>query len=70
MVGELARNQGARNPARMIASAKSWLCHPGVDRKAAILPWGEGDGPRLSPITAQARVLAHVRGGVGSRDVR
>lgn len=60
VVGELARGQGARNPARMIASAKSWLSHAGVDRKAAILPWGEGDGPRLSPVAAQARVLAHV----------
>ena len=61
VVGELARNQGARNPARMIASAKSWLCHAGVDRKAAILPWGEGDGPRRSPVAAQAAILGHVR---------
>jgi len=60
-VGELARAQGARNPARMIASAKSWLCHPGVDRQAAILPWGESDAPKLSPVAAQAQVLAHVR---------
>jgi molecular chaperone DnaK (HSP70) len=41
VVGELARSQGARVPGRMIASAKSWLCHPGVDRKAPILPWGD-----------------------------
>lgn len=61
VVGELARNQGARNPARMIASAKSWLCHPGVDRRAAILPWGGEDGPRLSPVAAQAHILAHIR---------
>jgi molecular chaperone DnaK (HSP70) len=54
VVGELARSQGARNPQRMIASAKSWLCHAGVDRKAAILPWGGEDGPRLSPVAAQA----------------
>jgi molecular chaperone DnaK (HSP70) len=60
VVGELARSQGARNPARMVASAKSWLCHPGVDRKAAILPWGESDGPKLSPVAAQARVLTHI----------
>lgn len=60
VVGELARSQGARNPQRMIASAKSWLCHPGVDRRAAILPWGGEDGPRLSPVAAQAQVLAHV----------
>ena len=61
VVGELARTQGARNPQRMVASAKSWLCHAGVDRKAAILPWGSEDGPRLSPVAAQAQVLGHVR---------
>ena len=61
VVGELARNQGARMASRMIASAKSWLCHPGVDRQAAILPWGESDGPKLSPVAAQALVLRHIR---------
>jgi molecular chaperone DnaK (HSP70) len=61
IVGELARSQGARMASRMIASAKSWLCHPGVDRQAPILPWGEGDGPKLSPVAAQALILGHVR---------
>jgi len=61
VVGELARSQGARNPARMIASAKSWLGHAAVDRRAAILPWGGEDGPRLSPVAAQAQLLAHIR---------
>jgi molecular chaperone DnaK (HSP70) len=61
VVGELARSQGARVPSRMVASAKSWLCHPGVDRQAPILPWGETDGPKLSPVAAQAAVLGHVR---------
>jgi molecular chaperone DnaK (HSP70) len=65
VVGELARNQGARNPARMIASAKSWLCHPGVDRKAAILPWGQSEGqsegPKRSPVAAASLVLGHIR---------
>jgi molecular chaperone DnaK (HSP70) len=61
IVGELARNQGARMASRMIASAKSWLCHPGVDRGAPILPWGDQDGPKLSPINAQAQVLRHIR---------
>src|SRR5207302_1274255 len=60
VVGELAREQGARMASRMIASAKSWLCHPGVDRGAPILPWGEGDGPKLSPIDAEAKILGHV----------
>jgi molecular chaperone DnaK (HSP70) len=61
VVGELGRNQGARMASRMIASAKSWLCHPGVDRQAAILPWGEGEGPKLSPVAAQAVILGHIR---------
>jgi len=66
VVGELARSQGARMASRMIASAKSWLCHPGVDRQAAILPWGhtETEGPptpKLSPVNAQALVLRHIR---------
>src|SRR4051794_8792594 len=61
VVGELARSQGARMASRMIASAKSWLCHPGVDRNAPILPWGDSDGPKLSPIAAQALVLGHIK---------
>ncbi|MGE0869653.1 MAG: Hsp70 family protein [Kofleriaceae bacterium] len=61
VVGELARGQGARMASRMIASAKSWLCHAKVDRNAAILPWGDSDGPKLSPVAAQALVLAHIR---------
>jgi molecular chaperone DnaK (HSP70) len=61
-VGLLAREQGARVPGRLVASAKSWLCHAGVDRTAAILPWGAGDDvPRVSPVEASARTLAHVR---------
>src|SRR3989475_4204403 len=61
-VGELAREQGARVPGRLVASAKSWLCHGGVDRTAAILPWGAAtDVVRVSPVEASARVLAHVR---------
>src|SRR5690606_6994106 len=37
-VGEFARNHGARVPGRLAASAKSWLCHAGVDRSAPLLP--------------------------------
>ncbi len=62
VVGELARAQGARVASRMIASSKSWLCHAGVDRNAAILPWAvEEGGPKLSPVAASARILEHVR---------
>jgi molecular chaperone DnaK (HSP70) len=61
-VGELARAQGARVPGRLVTSAKSWLCHGGVDREAAILPWAAPDDvPRLSPVDASARYLQHIR---------
>jgi molecular chaperone DnaK (HSP70) len=61
-VGEFARLQGARVPGRLIASAKSWLCHGGVDREAAILPWGAPpEVAKLSPVEASARYLLHVR---------
>src|SRR5438552_44632 len=61
-VGLLAREQGGRVPGRLVASAKSWLCHGGVDRTAAILPWGAGEGvPRVSPVEASARILRHLR---------
>lgn len=64
IVGEWARRRGAEVPSRSVLSAKSWLAHAGVDRTAAILPWGvdeEGEQPKISPVDASARVLAHVR---------
>ena len=61
-VGEFAREQGVRVPGRLVASAKSWLSHRGVDRTAAILPWGaKDDVAQVSPVTAAARYLAHMR---------
>ena len=41
IVGVLARDRGALAPARQVASAKSWLAHPGVDRRAAIPAVGQ-----------------------------
>lgn len=62
VVGEVARRLGAQTPIRLISSAKSWLCHPGVDRRGAILPT---DAPeevqRLSPLAASVQYLAHLR---------
>jgi molecular chaperone DnaK (HSP70) len=61
-VGVFARDHGAAVPGRLIASAKSWLCHSGVDRTAPVLPWhGAADVERLSPIDVGARYLEHVR---------
>jgi hypothetical protein len=60
-VGEFARNHGARVPGRLVTSAKSWLCHAGVDRSAALLPWtAPPDVPRISPVEASARFLRHL----------
>lgn len=61
-VGAFAREQGARVPGRHVSSAKSWLCHPAVDRTAKILPWGAPpEVVRISPVTASARLLLHLR---------
>lgn len=61
-VGVFARDQGALVPTRLVSSAKSWLCHGGVDREAPILPWGAGEEvPKLSPLEASARYLQHLR---------
>ncbi len=61
VTGAFARWQSGRVPGRAITSAKSWLIHPGVDRQAAILPWGAAaDVPRMSPVAAQATLLRHL----------
>jgi molecular chaperone DnaK (HSP70) len=61
VAGIFARDQGALVPGRQITSAKSWLANPSVDRTAPLLPWGADEGPRLSPVDASARLLAHLR---------
>ncbi|MBN1590201.1 MAG: Hsp70 family protein [Pirellulales bacterium] len=62
IVGVLARDQGTMTPGRMIASAKSWLCHSGVDRTANLLPWqGAAEVARLSPVEVSGRYLNHIR---------
>jgi molecular chaperone DnaK (HSP70) len=63
VIGELARKLGAKSCGRQVVSAKSWLCHGGVDRTAPILPWGSpAEVPKVSPLLACASYLAHVRG--------
>jgi molecular chaperone DnaK (HSP70) len=68
VIGRLARKLGAQVPGRVVASAKSWLSHPQVDRMAAILPWGaEADVTKVSPVAASASYLAHLRGAWNAR---
>jgi molecular chaperone DnaK (HSP70) len=62
VIGRWARQLGAQVPGRLVASAKSWLSHPGVDRQAAILPWGApAEVPKVSPVAASASYLAYVQ---------
>lgn len=61
IAGEFARWQGGRVPGRLVASAKSWLCHAGVDRSAPILPWGAPpEVTKISPTEASALLLRHL----------
>jgi len=60
-VGEFAKVFGAKVPTRLVSSAKSWLCHSGCDRKAAILPFRAGEADRkISPFDACVRFLKHL----------
>jgi hypothetical protein len=60
-VGEFARAFGSQVPTRLVASAKSWLCHSGVDRKAAILPHRAPEsGRKVSPVEASVRYMKHL----------
>ncbi|RYF81801.1 MAG: molecular chaperone DnaK, partial [Comamonadaceae bacterium] len=62
ILGAFARELGQQTPGRLVASAKSWLSHPNVDRTAAILPWGAPDDvPKVSPLDASASYLRHLR---------
>lgn len=60
-VGEFARNFGSQVPTRLVSSAKSWLCHPGIDRKAKVLPFKAPEtGRRVSPLEASTYYLKHL----------
>jgi len=61
LVGEIARNLGSKTPIRLVSSAKSWLCHAGVDCKAPILPAeAPEDVERVSPFQATTAYLQHM----------
>jgi hypothetical protein len=62
VVGELARQLGSKTPIRLVASAKSWLSHAGVDRRSALLPvQSPEEVPRVSPLYASTAYLRHLR---------
>ncbi len=62
LVGEIARSLGSKSPIRLVSSAKSWLCHAGVDCKAPILPpESPEEVERISPFQATTAYLEHLR---------
>src|SRR5581483_9718488 len=62
VAGALAQKRGAEVANRLVASAKSWLSHSGVDRTAAILPANAPEGVgRISPVEASRQYLEHLR---------
>lgn len=61
VAGEFARRHGVAVPTRLVSSAKSWLCHAGVDRTGALLPWqAPSDVVRVSPVEVSAHYLRHL----------
>ncbi|MBS9947973.1 hsp70 family protein [Vibrio alginolyticus] len=62
IVGEWARELGAKVEGRQVSSAKSWLSHQAVDRSSDILPWAcAQDVDKVSPVIASASYLNHIR---------
>lgn len=62
IIGSYARDRGAEVPTRLVASAKSWLCHPGINRHEKLLPLeSEESSLRMSPVEACTEILRHIR---------
>ncbi|CAH0525925.1 Hsp70 family protein [Vibrio hippocampi] len=62
LVGAIARNFGAKTPIRLVASAKSWLCHGGVNRRDSFLPQGSPEEvAKVSPLRATELYLEHLK---------
>ncbi|EPA0545725.1 Hsp70 family protein [Vibrio alginolyticus] len=62
LVGAIARNLGSKTPIRLVASAKSWLCHAGVNRRDAFLPAGSPEEvEKVSPLSATELYLEHLK---------
>lgn len=58
-VGTFARDRGSEVSSRLISSAKSWLCHSGIDRRAKLLPLTNDE--KMSPLEACSALLTHLK---------
>lgn len=61
VVGQLARELGAKSAGRLVQSAKSWLCHSRVKADEAILPVDAlAEVEKVSPAQVTQDLLAHL----------
>lgn len=61
VVGTYALSKASESPQRVVAAAKSWLGHHGVNRRDAILPWqAPSDVPKISPLAATEAFIKHL----------
>lgn len=62
VLGELAKKRGVEISSRLVHSAKSWLSHSAIDRRAKLLPITAPEGvEKISPVQASAAYLAHLK---------
>ena len=64
IIGELAKRKSIDFPEHVIQSAKSWLTHPHIDRRAPILPWKSTEinsSKQLSPVECSALYLKYLQ---------
>lgn len=61
LVGAIARNLGSKTPIRLVASAKSWLCHGGVNRRDAFCLRVAEEVEKVSPLRATELYLEHLK---------
>jgi Ethanolamine utilization protein EutJ (predicted chaperonin) len=68
LVGDIARELGSKTPIRLVSSAKSWLCHAGVDCREPILPSeAPEDVEKISPFEATRAYLQHIKEAWGNQ---
>lgn len=64
VAGAIALIMSSDTPERVVHSAKSWLCHRGIDPEALFLPWGSSSvssEEKWSAVQTCAAYLAHLR---------
>lgn len=59
-MGLFAKERGKDLSDRVVASAKSWLCYEGIDRRSAFLPLGDLE-TKISPLEVCSKLLSQLK---------